>query len=167
MTKQEFGFVLVNPEIKVLRTAVESILHNYSTSKILIVLKEKYNYKELRNLAQLVVVEDNLSNMINAGLNLSISDWNFVICNNFKWFNPKMDHKFFSYVDNDNDILYTINRRNWNFATFDMKCLLINKNTFKKIGNFPEAQSFMQSKLLWAIQAIGLGCVFKGINTNL
>jgi hypothetical protein len=167
--KVKLGFVILCPnlDIRQLENTIESIKTYYSDSSILVVLSVKHDPKHItkvRNLAQLVVAEDNLIGMLNKGLELSIcSEWNIII-RNLRWINSNLERKFFNFMESDKDIFFPITRKNWNFTKFDLNGLLLHKKAFTEVGEFPSYDYMDESKIMWAGRAIENGYKLKGIN---
>ena len=102
------------------------------------------------------------SSLINVGMRHTLADWNFIICAGatVRW---KMDRKFSYFIESEKDILFPIAENKIYFAEATLNGLLINKNTWKEVGEMNDDGSLEMVKILWALSAIDKGVKFKAI----
>lgn len=71
--------------------------------------------------------------------------------------------KLTQFIFEDTDILFPVKNRIYEFIKNPLNGLLINKNTYNKIGRFGKDNPEEIIKLLWGADAAKLGCKFKAI----
>ena len=83
---------------------------------------------------------------------------------------PFVERKLRYFAESPKDVLYPVVGMKMNFVEGSSNGILINKETFKEVGEFPEhkmqkagVNDFELAKLFWATKAIECGCKFKGI----
>lgn len=100
--------------------------------------------------------------LFNLGFRHATAPWNFVIAAGGPV--PKnLDQKFSQFIESDKDILYPIVERRTNFVDATMNGLLIHRDTYRLVGNLGESNPLEICKLLWATDALALGCKFKAV----
>lgn len=71
--------------------------------------------------------------------------------------------KLSMFIFSEKDIIFPVKNRIYDFTKNPLNGLLINKNTYNKIGIFGKDNPEDIIKLLWATDAVKIGCQFKAI----
>ena len=71
--------------------------------------------------------------------------------------------KLSKFILSDKDIIFPVKKRVYEFTKNPLNGLLINKNTYNKIGKFGKDNPIDIIKLLWGADAAKYGCLFKAI----
>jgi hypothetical protein len=141
-----YGIVVVCQNLGYLRNTITSLNAHYPKNKLTVITEG-----------------DSLPSMISKGIKESpCNDWNFVICAK-GWIKKKFDLKYCYFIESTKDIFFpVIKNNNLNFIDCDISGLLIHKDAFLDIGDFPNTTIY-NSKLLWYARALEKGYKFKGI----
>lgn len=155
-----------------LKNTVNSIRwSNKENSQITCVVGQncsKSEQQELEQFCPVVVGEDTITSLINKGLKEAKRPWVFILYSGSR-LRTNLQKKLGYFVNQDKDILFPIIEGKTNFVDGSSNGILLNKDVFNKIGDFPIMKStevsndFEIAKLLWATNAIEHGCQFKAI----
>ena len=125
--------------------------------------------KEMKTFCPTYKGKDTITSLINVGMKKIKTEWGFLVYAG-SCVRPYLERKLYYFVDSPKDILFPIVDRKMNFVEGSSNGILINKATFKEVGDFPEgvmykagSNDFELAKLLWTIDAMKCGCKFKGI----
>lgn len=162
-----YGFVILCHDhgVKLVKNTAASIQRNYPKAPILCVADSSANaddLKELKKICPTVKGKDTFSSGINAGMKKAPADWNFIVIAG-TWVRPQLDIRFSYFMESEKDILFPIADGQYNFVDGTLNGLLIHKKTFKEIGDMASDNPLEICKLMWALDAIALGCVFKAV----
>jgi len=162
-----YGFIILCSEHKInlLTTSVNSIKRNYNDVPLVCISDNTANNNdllEMKKLCPTYLGKDTFSSLINVGIRHAPADWNFIICAGTS-VRGRLNDKFSLFIENDKDILFPIANKRFNFIDGTINGLLINKKTFKCVGDMGEDSNFEHVKISWAIKAIEKGCIFKAI----
>jgi hypothetical protein len=170
----DFGFVILCPSLddKPLRNTVTSIKKMYPKSPIICAVGNNVDAARLNELSEIcetIQGNDTITSLINVGLKNSKSIWNVIVFSGC-WVRPSIHRQFSCFVKDEKDILFQVVDGHINFVDGSMNGIIINKNTFAEVGDFPESKlnklGFKEMellKLMWSVGAIAKGCRFKGI----
>ena len=123
--------------------------------------------KSMKDVCPTFKGKNTFSSLINSGMKNAKSEWNFIVFAGTNVRN-RMDEKFFLFIDSKKDILFPIVDNKTDFVGGTLNGLLLNKETFKEIGDIEEDGSLDYVKIMWAFKAIQKGCKFKAIaNTKI
>ena len=75
----------------------------------------------------------------------------------------KIDVKLSRYIESENDVLFPVVDRIWNFIDGSINGILINQNFHAAVGNFGSGNPLKVTKLNWAERALEKGVNFKAI----
>jgi hypothetical protein len=171
----DVGFIVLCPDRSPagLKNSIGSIRYNcYNRDRIAVVPKA-ISPKEIIELKgycpSIYKGTDTITSLINTGMKRLKNEWGFIMFAGSR-VPPSLEKKFTSFVKSDKDVLYPIVEKKYDFVEGAFNGVLINKTFFKEVGNFPTAtmqkaglNDFEFAKLLWALDAIEKGVVFKGI----
>jgi len=165
----ELGIIILCPNLNIsnLKNTISSADVYYTNNKISVILPENCNKEDLEKFSKLKKTYKcgiNLSSMINCGIkNAPCPAWNFIfICKG--WMRSRIDIKYSYFIENEKDILFPVtNFKLTNFSDTDINGLLIHKQSFDDIGDFPDEENLDISKLIWINKAMEKGYKFKGI----
>jgi hypothetical protein len=145
-TPINYGIVVVCQNVGYLKNTVTSLNSHYPKHKLTVITEVA-----------------NLPLMINKGIKESpCNEWNFIICAN-GWVRKKFDLKYCYFIESTKDILFPVIKNNkLNFLDCDISGLLLHKNAFLEIGDFPNTTMY-NSKLLWSAAALEKGYKIKGV----
>lgn len=161
------GFIVLctenNPDL--LRYTFRSIQCRYGTPPIIAVADDSAKDQEITEMKTICPTykgQKTFTSLINLGFDKAETDWNFVLIAGTTM-RGSLDLKMSCFVNTEKDILFPISEGKTNFIEATLNGLLINKKTFKAIGDMPEEESLEMSKAEWAMKAIDYGCKFKAI----
>ncbi len=165
----ELGIIIICPNSNIghLKNTISSANVYYPNNKISIILSANCDKEDLEKSSKLKKTYKggvSLSSMINCGVkNAPCPEWNFIIiCKG--WIRSRLDIKYSYFIENEKDILFPVtNFKLTNFADTDLNGLLIHKQAFHDIGDFPDIESLDISKLIWINTAIEKQYRFKGV----
>lgn len=171
---RDFGFVILCPSLDktALRNTVTSIKQLCPRSPIMSVIGNNVTdvaVKELADVCEVVQGNDTITSLINVGMKKTKAVWNVIIFAG-SWVRAGIYRQFSCFVKDEKDILFQVVDGHTNFVDGSMNGIIINKNTFREVGDFPESRlnkpGFKEMellKLLWSVGAISKGCRFKAI----
>lgn len=159
----KFGFVILCPNCNFghLKNTLNSINAYYPNNKITIVVPDNCKADEC---PKAIKGGTTLASMINRGLKESV-EWSFVACTE-GWIKSHVDIKYSYFIESKKDILFPILKTknlNCNFIDQNINGILVHKDAFADIGDFPNFESVESSKLIWTTKAIEKGYKFKGV----
>ncbi len=148
-----------------LRSTVNSIHARYPNSKAICVTDDTIasdELKEMKNICPTYKGKSTFSSLINVGMKHAPGEWNFLVCAGaiVRW---KMDEKFSFFIASEKDVLFPIAENKTNFVDATLNGLLINKKTWKEVGEMADDGNFETVKLMWALTAMEKGVKFKAI----
>ena len=171
-----FAIISYEPNIGNLACTVGSIKNNYPTSSYICATAKSTpseTYKRMTELCPVIKGKNTVTSLINIALKKSKSDWTMVVLEGTP-LHKGIDKKYGLFIEKEEDVLFSIMMdydkqgkpikiRN-TFEEAPLNGMLIHKNVFQTVGNFPEEdESIPMAKLVWAAKAIEHHCVFKGI----
>ncbi len=170
----DVGFVILCPDRNIggLKNTVGSItFHSYDRDALAVVGND-VSATELKNLKQVCEThkgEDTITSLINVGMKKLKHDWACIIFSASR-IPMYIERKIENFAKADTDVLFPIIDRKMNFVEGSFNGVVINREFFKKVGDFPTSQMYKKgtndfelAKMFWAMQAIQEGCTFKGI----
>jgi hypothetical protein len=170
----DLGFLILSPDKRPreLKNSCGSVRnHSFGRQAICIVGKDATapEVKALKEHCEVYKGKDTITSLVNTGMSKIKNEWAFIIFSGSR-IRLYLEQRLSRFVTSPDEILYPVVERKINFVDSPFDGILINKKTFKKVGNFPDAKmekedfnDFEASKLLWANDAVEAGCVFKGI----
>jgi len=166
----KYGFVIICADCKIgcIKNTINSITTLYPTAKTVAVLADSCKQEDFDDMAKLKPTYrggKQLSSMINAGMQHSCDDWNFIIMSK-GWLQSRIDIKYSYFIESEKDILFPIINRKLNFIDADLDGIFIHKKSFADIGEFIDTESLEVSKTIWSSSAVEKGYKFKGIITQ-
>lgn len=169
------GFIILAPDANMhfVNNTITSIKIDNKESDIICVSPNNIEIDGKANCTN-YTGSNTITSLINKGFEKSKSQWNTIIVAGckvpFGW-----HQKVTKYILKETDILYSIfmmhNRSGkpynlkLNFANCSLNGIIINKNIFKKVGNFSN-NPLEVSKAFWATDALKYNVTFKGILGN-
>ncbi len=173
-SKQKFGFLILCPDKNVngLKNTIKSFDQVYTDCPRICLVGNNVTADELKKMNEVCETHkggETITSLINLGMKKTKVDWNVIVFAG-SWVRPIIYKEFQLFVKNDKDILYHVVDRKYNFCEASMNGIIINKNTFIEVGNFPTAPMEKANlndieliKLFWSMDAIAKGCTFKAI----
>jgi hypothetical protein len=173
-SKSSFGFVILCPSLdkKSLQNTVESINQIYPKSSIVCTVGNDASeavIADLKEICEIVPSNDTITSLINVGMKNTKAMWNVIVFAG-SWVRPSIYRQFVQFVKDEKDILFQVVDGYTNFVDGSLNGLIVHKNTFVEVGDFPESKlnkpGFKEMellKLVWATGAISKGCRFKAI----
>ena len=119
--------------------------------------------KEMKDICPTFKGKNTFSSLINVGMKNAKSEWNFIIFAG-STVRQRLDEIFFVFVDSNKDVLFPIAEHKFDFINGTLNGLLINKQTFKEVGDIEETGGLEFVKTIWACKAVEKGCRFKAIS---
>lgn len=165
--KLNFGFVILCSEraVKLLQSTANSIRRKYPGVDYVCATDDSANardLKEMKNICPVFKGKNTFSSLINTGIKNAKAEWNFIVFAGIT-IPPKLDLRYFGFVEDKKDILFPIVENKSDFISGTLNGILINKETFKYVGNIDNEGSLDFVKTIWACKAISKGCKFKAI----
>lgn len=170
----KFGFVVLCPSLdkNALRNTITSINQLYEGAHTLCVVGDDASDEvltEFNEVCETVKGHNTITSLINVGLKSTKSLWNVIVFAG-SWIRPSLYRQFACFVKDEKDVLFQVVNGHTNFVDGSMNGIVIHKNTFAEVGDFPESrvskpgfQEMELLKLIWAMAAIEKGCRFKAI----
>jgi hypothetical protein len=162
------GFIVLCPESNsgLLKRTVNSIKSRYSECSVICATEESAkdeNFNFMNEICPTYRGQETFSSLINAGMNNTKSDWNFIICAG-SFIPTKIDQRFSYFLESKKDILFPIVNNKTNFVEATLNGLFINKETWDEVGEMANIGPLEVVKLMWALDAIKKGVKFKAIS---
>ena len=171
----DVGFIILCPDRNVggLRNSVGGIRHRSYDRECLAVVPGDTSPKEIKEMKEHCPAvwkgKDTITSLINTGMKRVKQEWGFIIFAGSR-IPAFIEKKFITFANAPTDILFPVVERRFDFVSGSFNGVLINKEFFKKVGNFTEGDlqkqgmnDFEMAKFLWSITAIENGAMFKGI----
>lgn len=113
--------------------------------------------------------KDTITSLINTGMKKIKGEWGFLVYSGSR-IRIFLEKKIAWFAKSERDILFPVVDGKYHFPEGSSNGILINKKTFKEIGDFPEetmakagVNDFELAKMFWAMEAVNKGCTFKAI----
>lgn len=105
-----------------------------------------------------------IPSMINCGMkHAPCGEWNLIVFSK-GWMRNRVDIKYSYFIETEKDILFPVtSHKTYNFVEENICLLMLHKDAFKTIGEFPDMENLETSKLIWANKAIEKKYKFKGV----
>jgi hypothetical protein len=170
----DVSFIVLCPDRRVggLKNTLGSIqYHTYARRSLCVVGEDVFADEliDMKKLAPTFVGANTITSLINKGMKECHSDWGFIVFSGSRVC-PYIEKRFESLAKKESDILFPTVDRKCDFVSGSFNGVLMNKNFFNKVGDFPSHKmekaglnDFEFSKLLWAIDAITNGVTFKAV----
>lgn len=169
-----FGFIILCPTLEksLVKNTCDSILQTYPGAPMLCVAGGDISdnvLRELNEVCETIRGHNTITSLINFGMKSTKSMWNVIVFAG-SWVRPSIYRQFDCFVKEKKDVLFQVVNGRTNFVEGSMNGIIIHKETFADVGDFPEFRierpGFCEMellKLLWAMAAIEKGCRFKAI----
>lgn len=166
--------IILCPERNIagLKCSVGSIKRHFYDREIICVTGKNViaeDVKEMKSICPVYKGKNTITSLINVGMKKIKGEWGFIMYVG-SYVRPGMEKKIVRFVESPKDVLYPVVDRKINFVDGSSNGILLNKTTFKEVGDFADepmykfgTNDFELAKLLWAMDAIEHGCKFKGI----
>lgn len=168
MIQNNVTFLILCPELNVggLRSTVNSIKSSYPDVPYLCMLGSNANaqdVKEFKGICPVAKAGGTITSMINAGVKKTKTQYCYVICAGCLARNTILK-KYDLFLKDEKDVLYSVvDRSAWLFPDATINGMLLGKSMMKEVGDFPDGDSIVNSKLWWSGLAIEKGYKLKGI----
>jgi hypothetical protein len=163
----DVGFAVLCPDRNpgILRITVNGIRSRYKGATVVAAVPEDTRDEEFQAMSLVCPTyrgTDTITSLINVGMNNSPSPWTItVMCGSHVRAN--LDKKFSYFVDSTKDVLFPIAEGRTNFVDGTINGIMIHKDAWDAAGNFCNQNPLGICKLLWTLDAIRKGCVFKAV----
>ena len=173
-SKQTFGFIILCPDKNIagLKNTLNSFENVYSDIPRICIVGNNATEDEVAKMNEVCTTFKGLNtitSLINLGMKKTKSDWNVIIFAGSR-VRPIVQKEFDLFVKSEKDILFHVVDGKYTFCEGSMNGIIMHKRTFLEVGNFissPITKVDMNEmevvKLLWSLDAIEKGCVFKAI----
>lgn len=166
--EEDLGFIILCPEMKFggLKLTVSGIVSHFGESSHLCVIPDNTDPEEakvVKSICPAVKGGSSISSMINAGFKKAKKPWNLVVVsgNNIRY-NPVL--KYTRFTKSAKDVIYPVSDKSyWKWEDSSIHGMLIHREAFKEVGDFPDEESLPYCKLLWSVKALDKGYTFKGL----
>lgn len=162
----DFGCVILCPDqnARSLFITARSVGHFTKAPCIAVVPKgtKRVVTDEIKKTCDFARGSNTYTSLINAGLQKSKQDWNFIIFAG-STVKPKFWTKYTSFLNDEMDVIYPIMTGHTNFVDGSLNGILIHKNIIKRVGKIPEISEIEQAKSSWAYKAIQKKYRFVGL----
>jgi len=170
----DLGFIILCPDRNIggLKNTYGSInYHSYNRDAICVVGNDATptDIKEMKEICPTYKGKDTITSLINTGFRHLKHEWGLLLFGGSR-IPIFLERRISSFTKNEEDILFPVVEKRYDFVSGSFNGVLINKKFFKKVGNFPDTQmekagmnDFEMAKLLWALDAHEKGAIFKGI----
>lgn len=169
----DVGFIVLCPDrtLDGLKNTVRSIKYQSETECIAVVPQDttSQEMKEFKVICPSTYKgKDTITSLVNVGMKRLKHEWGCLVFADSR-ISLYLDRKF-KFATSEKDVLYPIVEKKAGFVDASFNGVLINKVFFKEVGDFPthtiqrkDLNDFEMAKLLWGLDAIDKGVVFKGI----
>jgi hypothetical protein len=170
----DFAFVVLCPDRSLagLKNTLGSIRHFSSDRESLAIVGKDANsadMKEFKTLCPTHKGKDTITSLVNVGMKKLKHEWGLMLFGGSR-IPMTLERKLRTFLVGQKDVLYPVVDRRCDFVSGSFNGVLINKEFFDEVGNFPESamvkedfNDFEAAKLFWSLDAIGKGATFKGI----
>lgn len=151
--------------LSLLKTTVNSIKSRYEDQQYICVASGNATTDDVAAMKQICPTykgKSTITSLINVGLRHAPTDWAFIIFAG-SMIPQKLNDKFSFFINSEKDILFPVVQGKTNFIDGTWNGLLLNKKTFREVGEFDDSGELFQVKCEWAAKALENGCKFKGI----
>lgn len=168
MIQNNVTFLVLCPELNVggLRSTVNSIKSSYPGVPYLCMLGDNANAKDVKEFSGICPVAKaggTITSLINTGIKKSKTKYCYIVCAGCLIRNTILK-KYDLFLKDEKEVLYSVVDKNaWLFPDATINGMLLGKHVMKEVGDFPDDQSIVHSKLWWSALAIEKGYKLKGI----
>jgi len=175
--KLNFGFGILAPEqnIGAITCTIRSIKNNFPGAPFICVVTSNISSDSMKEISEICTVykgKNTITSLMNTAMRMGHKEWNLLVMEGAIVISGIVG-KFSIFIEEETDVLFPIvmeyNRKGEpeiiknRFPEASLNGTFIHQQTFKNIGDFPDHESIMESKLWWAGQAIDKGTRFKAI----
>jgi hypothetical protein len=170
----DLGFVILcpNKDDLALRNTVRSIRH-YAHRDIIGVVGDNAGPHDIKKMKEwcdnVYKGKDTITSLMNTGMKRIKNDWALILFEG-SIIRPMLERKICRFVTSEKDVIFPIVAGKYDFVEGSCNGILVHRNTFKEVGDFPEIGMSKEglnelevSKMFWAEDAIRKGCQFKGV----
>jgi hypothetical protein len=170
----DLGFVVLCPDRRIggLKNTLGSIqAHTYDRDALCVVGDDAtaVELEEFNSLCPTYRGKNTVTSLINLGVKKCRHDWAFLMFSGSRL--PRhIERKLTSFCTSDRDVLFPGVDGKYDFVEGSFNGVVINTKFFEEVGNFPcnvmakaGLNDFEFAKMLWAIDAMDRGVVFKSI----
>lgn len=170
----DVGILILSPDRNPagVRNSIGSIkLHSYNRESICVVGNDATakDVKDMKAFCPTYKGGRTITSLINTGMKKIKHEWAFVIFGGSR-IQPFLERKWDSFCTSNEDVLYPLTEKSYDFVGGSFNGVLMNSAFFKKVGDFPDVDmdlsgvnDFEYAKLLWMDKAISHDAKFKGI----
>jgi hypothetical protein len=168
MIENQVTFLILCPELNTggLLSTFNSIKGSYPDSPCLCVVGNNataQDVKEFATICPIVKAGGTITSLINLGVKKTNTKYCYVIMAGCLVRNTILK-KYDVFLKDEKDILYSVvDRSAWLFPDATINGMLLGKHIMQEVGDFSDDHGIMESKLLWAGNAIAHGYKLKGI----
>jgi hypothetical protein len=166
--EDKVSFLVLCPELNIggLRSTISSIKSNFPKNDYMCVLGENANDIDMCEILKITPVMkggNTITSLMNNGIKQSKKEWVYIIVAGVM-LRPTIFRKYETFLTNETDIMYQItNKTTWLFPDATINGILINKKAIKEVGDFPDEENIVNSKLVWGATALEKGFKFRGL----
>ena len=165
--KLEFGFIVLCSEraVKLLQGTVNSIKRRYPGVDYICATDDSAKARDIKEMKEICLTfkgKNTFSSLINIGVKNAKTKWSFIVFAG-STVPPKLDLRYFKFVESEKDILFPIVEGKSDFVSGTLNGILVHNETFKSVGNIENDGGLDFVKTIWACKAIEKGCKFKAI----
>lgn len=173
-SKLDMEVVILCPEFTPndLKVTLRSVANNCYNRACITVVPDSITPKQLKEAKEICPTYkggNTFTSLINMGMSKVGAPWAFIVYSG-SVVKPYTERKLDLFTTSEKDILFPVVNMKMNFVEGSTNGLLINKKTFQEVGAWPNVvlqnsihNEFEMSKLLWYLDAIPKGVIFKGI----
>jgi len=170
----EVCFLILNPDGNYigLKNTIGSIKLRSFNRDYICAVGQNTGSKELKEMKELCPTfkgKNTITSLINTGFKKIKKGWVCIVFSGSR-IPAGIEKKWSLFCKNENDVLYPIVEKKYNFVEGSFNGVLINTDFFNKCGDFPDhvmqkqgLNDFEFAKLLWSFDALKNGACFKGI----
>jgi hypothetical protein len=162
------GFVVICPNCNIgqVKTTINSIKHNYPSSKFVCVFPDHCHDGDIKEINKWCLAKkggSTVTSLINVGMKYTpCNEWNFIVIGG-SWIRNMLDRKFAYFIESEKDILFPLVDRKMNFIDGSINGILMHKKAFDNIGPFSTGNPLEICKLMWSMDAVEKGYKFKAV----
>jgi len=170
----DVSFLILCPDKKMsgLKNTLGSIRFNSYNRESICIVGDNTDATEIKDFKELCETHkggDTITSLINLGIKKIKTEWVFIIFAGSR-IPTFIEKKLQMFAKQEEDVLFPVVEKKYDFVEGSFNGVMINKNFFKKVGEFqttkmPKAglTDFEFSKMLWAINALDHKVSFKAI----
>jgi hypothetical protein len=165
---ENIGFVILCPECNLggLKYTSTSIKFEFPKCKFITMVGKdapKDEILEMSKHSRIIRGGNTITSLIDKGVEEMKSEWCMIVTSG-SMIRPNTIKKYNYFLRGQKDILFPVMDRKYLFDEATINGILINRNTYKDIGELGDDDPDIQRvKLAWASKALDKGCKFKGI----